>query len=468
MHTAQPSAQRRRTAAAQAAGGTTPLAATDAAVVAHNLLMRVELTRITRALNESGVPCTVLKGVPLLARLGVGFGAHKLVDNDLWVRRRDVGAAAAVLVELGHVAMPGRQLQADLERNFEHPMIRAASSQGSVTCELHWHIAPPWAFDFPESLVWARSIDLSLDGEPVRVLDPTLSLLHLAAHFVMHELSEPRTLYVLAAAWSTWHDQLDLAELRRLADETGTRAALDYGLSAAHALALAPAAPFDPGPRARIALRLLSATRLTRRPPAPSPEQYQRAALALSLVARRHLRSAWRRRLFPPHRDSTATAERTTPSAPWQARALRLLERSFVEPRAARTRRRVLGGLELEYLLARATLPARYEVEPLPGLLRGLSLGSPRPSLPLSSLGTAIARAERWASRPLRAHDTCLFRALARFALLARYGHSPRFVLGAPPDAAAAGHAWVELDGQPWLEPGQPAFPRIWTYEAAR
>ncbi len=56
-------------------------------------------------------------------------------------------------------------------------------------------------------------------------------------------------------------------------------------------------------------------------------------------------------------------------------------------------------------------------------------------------------------SRAHVAPNTCLFRALGRYALFRRHGHRAVFVMGIRSDAdGGEGHAWVELDGAPFRE----------------
>jgi hypothetical protein len=48
---------------------------------------------------------------------------------------------------------------------------------------------------------------------------------------------------------------------------------------------------------------------------------------------------------------------------------------------------------------------------------------------------------------------TCLYLALARYAMLARHGYGPCFVLGIDPRGLSQpGHAWIELTGTPFAE----------------
>jgi hypothetical protein len=93
----------------------------------------------------------------------------------------------------------------------------------------------------------------------------------------------------------------------------------------------------------------------------------------------------------------------------------------------------------------------------LPELLAHLTPSrAPRRPAPRDAVDEALARAERLCERAPFIPDTCLYRSLARYALLCRAGHRARFVMGiepqADPDAEIRGHAWVELDGVPYAE----------------
>jgi hypothetical protein len=61
---------------------------------------------------------------------------------------------------------------------------------------------------------------------------------------------------------------------------------------------------------------------------------------------------------------------------------------------------------------------------------------------------------------PLPYDSRCLFRSLTLTALLQKRGIPSTVVIAVRP-APFAAHAWVEHDGRPLLEPGQPGFERI-------
>lgn len=101
----------------------------------------------------------------------------------------------------------------------------------------------------------------------------------------------------------------------------------------------------------------------------------------------------------------------------------------------------------------RLTLPQRLEAAKLDDIVRDLSpLGPPQSTRRVRRLELAIRVAEAALRRARVVPDTCLYRSLARFAVLRRAGVDVRFVMGVLRDAAAGGitgHAWLESDGAP-------------------
>src|SRR5438093_10038188 len=61
--------------------------------------------------------------------------------------------------------------------------------------------------------------------------------------------------------------------------------------------------------------------------------------------------------------------------------------------------------------------------------------------------------------------SNCLERSLAMYHVLSRAGATPALVLGTRRDGAAlAGHAWIELDGNPFAEPDAGDYVRVITF----
>lgn len=110
------------------------------------------------------------------------------------------------------------------------------------------------------------------------------------------------------------------------------------------------------------------------------------------------------------------------------------------------------GHFLARYLLLRYRVPSRYEHLEFDRLIDELDA--------LPRVGTVDPMlSERWmrigesfAHRLWPSTDTCLFRALSRYALLRQFGVSAHFVMGVDPHEPQSGHAWVELAGRAWAE----------------
>ncbi len=112
----------------------------------------------------------------------------------------------------------------------------------------------------------------------------------------------------------------------------------------------------------------------------------------------------------------------------------------------------------------RLALPTLLRIHSLDGLLSRLSRR--RAPTPLAEVSAALTTAERWASAARVVPDTCLYRALARFALFARHGHEATFVVAVVDEEPDTAHAWVELEGVPWGEVLDRAYTVIIRYPA--
>ncbi len=100
----------------------------------------------------------------------------------------------------------------------------------------------------------------------------------------------------------------------------------------------------------------------------------------------------------------------------------------------------------------------------LPELLRELTPKHVEDK-PLDVVLAAISTSQRIVGRLRGVPDTCLYRSLARYALLRRAGHPVRFVMALDRKAPeVVGHAWLELDGVPLGEEVDPNMTVTFSY----
>jgi hypothetical protein len=265
---------------------------------AWNLVLESELRRIVGALENRGINVIVLKGLPLMDRIGESIDGRALADNDMLVRRVDAPRACRVLFDLGYESVDCRTIERQLDLDFQYRLTRRMTGGGSVAAELHWNAFPPTLYPVPEAILWSRTEQHDLGGMTVTVFDKPLTLLHLAGHFEQHAFSDLRILGTFARAWSLWKEEIDVPALVRLARETGLACVLEYALLSARDLGLLTEPMPEIGSR-RVALlrRLLPARRLGEPPPQVS---YGRRLLALLLADPRGILGWLRVLLFPP------------------------------------------------------------------------------------------------------------------------------------------------------------------------
>ena len=119
-------------------------------------------------------------------------------------------------------------------------------------------------------------------------------------------------------------------------------------------------------------------------------------------------------------------------------------------------------------VLARLAAVALLDRRPLPAVLARLTPRGSR-AAPRELAEETIASVERAVERLRVLPDTCLYRALARYAVLRRAGHAARFVMGLDPTRPdIEGHAWVELDGEPVGETLEPGLTITFAYPPTR
>lgn len=303
-------------------------------VVAHNLLLRSELERISAAFRRENLAWLVLKGLPLAITVYGGLSERYCVDNDILVRRTDVATATRLLRTLGYESAARRTLRDDLAANFQHPMRRESVGGLVMRVEVHWNAFPPHLYDVPEALLWRRTETCSLGTCEVATFGPEMTLVHLASHFVQHRCAEPRILTDLGKAASVWRDTVDTVLLEQLAATTGTRAALAFGLGAAWRLGLTSVPPLLDDVLATRLLDFVGATALRR---ASTPSYTQMAWSLLLAAPGRRLHALWRE-LVPPASVLVRAGWATEEGSSGRVRYVRRMLRPLVAARPRRSR----------------------------------------------------------------------------------------------------------------------------------
>ena len=159
-----------------------------------------ELTRIARCFEQRGIQFLSHKGPALAQLLYRDPAMRQFGDLDVIVRSRDFGRAKDALIELGYdprLRLSRRQEQALLRAGYECAF--GLNSERNLL-ELQWQIMPRFcSINFDIDALFSRSIQLDLDGMPLRTMGHEDLLLVLCVHAFKHEWAQLGMLRDVAA-----------------------------------------------------------------------------------------------------------------------------------------------------------------------------------------------------------------------------------------------------------------------------
>jgi len=278
------------------------LEAADALVQQQHRLMRWEVTRIRRALANTGVGIVLLKGAAyLLAALPPAKG-RLFSDVDIMVPKTRLPEVEATLLREGWEFLDMDAYDDQFYRVWSHELPPMQHRDRHIVVDIHHNILPPTGRLHPEAsllLAMARP----LPGSPLKVLAPPDMVLHSASHLFqsgdLHSgLRDLTDLDALMRHFAADTEFWNLLSSRAV--ELGLTRPLFYALRFAHrllgtpidrqaldrAMAWAPAAPL------RVMMDFLVTEALT---PQSTGQASQRNRLARWLLYVRH---HWQR--MPP------------------------------------------------------------------------------------------------------------------------------------------------------------------------
>jgi hypothetical protein len=167
-----------------------------------NLRLRHELTRITAALTEAGIPALALKGIVLAYAAYKDPSLRPMMDLDLLVPPGEREHAISVLrkLEFGHpqgfpIPIRDHVWRLAPEQEFAPPL---QSSKSRVKVEIHTKLAcSEPLFRTPVQEFWSRSTTAALGGLCARTLCPEDNLFHICLHQARTHLFEKGLLPLL-------------------------------------------------------------------------------------------------------------------------------------------------------------------------------------------------------------------------------------------------------------------------------
>lgn len=154
-------------------------------VVARNLLLQSELSRILAAFSAEKIPVIVLKGGALLGTVYQDVGLRPMSDLDVLVHGEQLDRAASTACRQGYVSMAEHLGQKFIDDGLRHlPNLRHVDK--GVVLEVHQHIVDadsPYYFGLKG--FWDRAQPLGIPGSDALMFSAEDMLLHVSIKFVL-------------------------------------------------------------------------------------------------------------------------------------------------------------------------------------------------------------------------------------------------------------------------------------------
>ncbi|MDY6971712.1 MAG: nucleotidyltransferase family protein [Thermodesulfobacteriota bacterium] len=154
----------------------------------RNLRIYGQLNQILEALNRSGSPIILLKGI-LLAKWVYGdIGLRPMNDIDILCRQEDAHTLRSTLVGLGYTEKTiyqGPLQQSILAEESMH--LPPFHKPGFFMVEVHTNLFTGTCDDFSAmKMLWDNAVPLELYGKLIHCLSPEYQLLYLSIHLYRH------------------------------------------------------------------------------------------------------------------------------------------------------------------------------------------------------------------------------------------------------------------------------------------
>jgi hypothetical protein len=145
--------------------------------------VRLELRKVRKALDGSGIPVILLKGAAYAqAKLPLARG-RRFSDLDIMVRRTDLERTEAALAKAGWLTLKVDLYDQRYYRRWMHEVPPMRHPAREIELDLHHALLPLTSRLKPDpELLWEESIALPM--QPFRILCPEDMLLHSAAHLL--------------------------------------------------------------------------------------------------------------------------------------------------------------------------------------------------------------------------------------------------------------------------------------------
>jgi hypothetical protein len=143
----------------------------------NNLIIH-KSKNMLEALNNHHIPFIVLKGASLLASYYDDRALRPMSDMDILVHKEDVYKAIQVLSDLGWHSKSNK----DVALNINSRNAMGFKNDEGFEIDIHWHVIYQCCWDGADKCYWNNTEEAMLTDMKVRILSPTLLLLHTCAH----------------------------------------------------------------------------------------------------------------------------------------------------------------------------------------------------------------------------------------------------------------------------------------------
>lgn len=144
----------------------------------RNSLLFHRAFTVLAELEKMEVPVILLKGAALVAAYYEDIGARPMSDVDFLVREEDVEKTMRFFEESGW----RRMYDVPISKPIKHQSGLAMLSPEGFQLDVHWRILNYCPWDGADLLLWEQVETIAFKGTTIRILNPTLQILHRCAH----------------------------------------------------------------------------------------------------------------------------------------------------------------------------------------------------------------------------------------------------------------------------------------------
>jgi hypothetical protein len=200
------------------------------ASVANHLAFQ-ELSFWIDRFEREQIPLIVLKGGALGVTIYPDIALRPMGDLDLLIAPEAVERATRALIEEGYVAFAEMAPEFASRFSVEQSFFRKGNRPSQI--DLHWHVfTTPYYFErIPVEWFRQRTMEISVNKRRAFAFSPTAQLLHLSAHYMLHNYRRLIWSYDLALLVARCFRQIDWEDVIKAAAEFGLSQALYEALS---------------------------------------------------------------------------------------------------------------------------------------------------------------------------------------------------------------------------------------------